>query len=151
MRTLWVDDNINYNGSQLRRMFAYESFDLLGDSTIAFIGACKVTNENMKDGEDLFAKEEIYSDSMLHIIMECHDTPLETMIAYQRLFSAIAKDHLESLSDKPLKRIGDDIYFEDNKLNISIATANSLSAMIHCAFNIAFFTLIHDLSFYIII
>jgi len=136
MKTLWIDNKITYDGSQLKRMFAYENFSLIGDSIVAFIGPCNITNGNMKDGEDLFAGEKIYSDSMLHFIIEAHAMKLESMIACQRLFSAIAKDHLEALTKKPLLRIGDDIYFEDKKLNISIATANSLSAMVHCGFNI---------------
>mgnify|MGYP001365991274 CR=1 FL=1 len=137
MKSLWVENKIDYDGSQLRRMYAYENFGLLGDSIISFVGACDVRAENMKDGEDLFQGEKIFSESMLHFLIECHDTSLESMIAYQRLFTCMAKEQIEVLAGQLFQRIGDDLYLADKKLNISIASANALSSMIHCGFNVS--------------
>ena len=60
-----------------------------------------------------------------------------TMVSLQRLGSAIAKDLLESMSAKKVLRKGDDLYFEDGKLSISIASRDAVSSMIHFAINVS--------------
>ena len=59
-----------YDGSQLKHLFAYERFGILGTSMVAWTGACKVGTDKMIDGEDKFSNSEIRGDSMLHFVGE---------------------------------------------------------------------------------
>jgi hypothetical protein len=73
---------------------------------------------------------------MLHFIIEMFGQGLEMAVLYQRIFTAIVKDALESKIDRQLSRTGDDIYDGDAKLSISIATLTPYSAKMHFAVNI---------------
>ncbi|MCB0348696.1 MAG: DUF366 family protein [Bdellovibrionales bacterium] len=138
MKTKFIDQVTTYDGSQLRSLFAYQTQNLLGDSIIAWCGKCDITNANMKDGEDLFAGEKIYSENMLHFIVEAFEVNLRTMVSLQRLLTSIIKDQLTEMKpDLVLRRDGDDIFMNDKKLNISIASIGPTSAMIHCGINIS--------------
>jgi hypothetical protein len=138
MKSKYVDHVLTYDGSQLRSLFAYETQGMLGDSILAWAGPCNITNANMKDGEDLFAGEKIYSEHMLHFIVEAFEVNLRTMVSLQRLLSSILKDVLVDLKPElKIIRDGDDLYIDDNKLNISIASIGPVSAMIHCGINIS--------------
>lgn len=137
-----LEDSFKYDGSQLRSLFAYRTYHLLGNSLICWQGPCDVSPENMVDGEDLNLGEEIRGDFMLHFILEKFNTPLETGVYLQRLMSSLALETLRLLSSKQdmanqLVRRGDDIFFNSKKLNISIATVSPVSALIHLAFNIS--------------
>jgi hypothetical protein len=95
----------------------------------------------MVDGEDLLAKALIQGDEMLHFIIEIFDRDLFSGVTLQRLFAAIAKDYLESkaiggLCSQKLSRKGDDIYLNDQKLSISIATKSPVSTLVHFAMNV---------------
>ncbi len=138
MKTKFIDQNFIYDGSQLRSLFAYETQGVLGDSIVSWCGKCDISNANMKDGEDLFAGERIFSENMLHFIVEAFEVNLRTMVSLQRLLTSIIKDQLTELQPSlKLRRDGDDIYLDDKKLNISIASAGPLSAMIHCGVNVS--------------
>lgn len=136
MQTKFITEEFLYDGSQLRPLYAYQDHGVEGESTIAWVGACNVSNENMKDGEDLFAGESIEGQLMLHFIIELFEQPLFSMVAVQRLFSSIAKDCLEELSSKKIARDGDDLFFNGGKLSISIASRDAVSSMIHFAINV---------------
>jgi hypothetical protein len=132
----YLKDEISYDGSQLSPLYAFKNHAVEGASTIAFVGSCDVTDENMKDGEDLFAGESIQGNKMLHFIVEFFEKPLFSMVLAQRLFASIVKDELESLSQERILREGDDLYFDEGKLSISIATRGAVSSMIHFAINV---------------
>ena len=90
----FVEKKIAYTGEQLRSHWAYRSFDLLGDSAVAFVGPCDVRPEFMKDVEDLKAASRIYSEEMLHFIVEHFGCALDMAVLRQRLLMAIMAENL---------------------------------------------------------
>lgn len=129
---------ISYTGEQLRSNFAYESFGIVGDSVVAFCGPCDVKKEAMVDIEDLRAGNRIYSENMLHFIVEHHDTDLEKSVLRQFLLANIIQDLLNlKLGALVVKRIHTDLYDEGSKLSISVATATPVSTVIHFGLNIS--------------
>ncbi|MDO0821452.1 DUF366 family protein [Desulfosporosinus nitroreducens] len=128
---------LNYDGSQLQSLFAYKNFGLMGDSISVFRGSCHVEQNEMVDMEDVLAKDWIYSEDMLHFIVEHFDMDLEKAIIRQRLLIATIKEELEKLGVKTLSRSGDDLYEEDKKLSVSISTLSPVSSMIHCGLNVS--------------
>ena len=140
MKTKWIEEKIHYDGSQLRSLYAYLSHSVLGDSMIAWEGGCNVAVEHMVDGEDKLAGESIAGDHMLHFLVERFSEGLSFSVAEQRLIAAIAKDLVIEISnDKSLclKRDGDDIFWGDKKMSISIATVSPVSALVHFAVNVS--------------
>ncbi|MBC7456906.1 MAG: DUF366 family protein [Bdellovibrionaceae bacterium] len=141
MKTLFIDKKTKYDGSQLRPLFAYENYKVLGDSIISWIGPCNITLDHMVDLEDKIENAQICGDEMLHFIIEVFGSDLTAAVSLQRLFASIAKDliQLETKSKFNLIREGDDIYHIDQgqkKLSISIASRSSVSSQIHFAMNI---------------
>ncbi len=141
MQTHFIEKKFAYDGSQLRSLFAYLDHGVLGPSIISWQGACSIPFDHMVDGEDLLAKAVIEGDEMLHFIIEIFDRDLFAGVSLQRLFASICKDYLNpqavmALGDKGLIRDGDDIFFEDRKLSISIATKSPVSTMVHFAMNV---------------
>lgn len=137
----YIANEMEYDGSQLRSLFAYRNYELLGDSLISWVGPCQVKKEFMVDGEDLNAGEKICGDKMLHFIWEKFNTSLFSAVASQRLMTCLALEALRELSPEKemtqnMYRDGDDIYLAKKKLNISIATVSPVSALIHWALNI---------------
>lgn len=139
MKSLFIAETFTYDGSQLSQQFAYKKYALLGNSIVSWVGPCDIQNEFMKDGEDLLAGEKIYSEEMLHFIIELFDVRLLSMVAIQRLFSAQLLELLRELKAGLVAyRKGDDIYIDENlKLNISIASVGVMSGMIHCGVNVS--------------
>ncbi len=138
MKTLWIDKHIDYDGTQLRSLFAYMGFELLGNSVVGFRGRCNVSPEHMVDGEDLLQKAKICGSDMVHFIFEIFDEKLITGVFVQRLFASIVQNKiLEKTNGQiSLTRKGDDLYWSSKKLSISIATHSPQSILIHFAMNI---------------
>lgn len=136
METFFVEERCTYTGEQLSSLFTYRNFRIQGDSVIAFIGPCRVELTEMVDLEDVLAQDWIYSPLMLHFIIEIFHLDLEKMITVQRLFIAIIKEQLEFNGVKGIKRKGDDLYLDNRKLSVSIATISPVSCMIHTGLNI---------------
>jgi len=128
---------LNYDGSQLQSLFAYKNFGLMGDSISVFRGSCRVEQNEMVDMEDVLAKDWIYSEDMLHFIVEHFDMDLEKTIIRQRLLIATIKEELEKLGVKTLSRSGDDLYEGVKKLSVSISTLSPVSTLIHCGLNVS--------------
>ena len=132
---------MTYDGQQLHSLFAYLEHGILGPSIVSWRGACDIPFSRMVDGEDLLAKAVIQGQEMLHFIIEVFDRDLFSGVALQRLFAAITRDYLQkqaakTLSGHHLIREGDDLYWGDRKLSISIATKSPVSTMVHFAMNI---------------
>lgn len=128
---------LTYDGTQLSSHFAYKNFGMLGDSIVAFTGPCDVKSSHMVDLEDATRQLFIFSQNMLHFIIEHFDFDLTTTIALQRLFITNLIDTLTT--HKPelkLNRSGNDIYDGTFKLSVSIATASPVSTLIHTGINI---------------
>lgn len=146
MNTKYLPDRINYDGSQLRSHWIFETAGLLGDAIVAFRGKCDVLREYMVDLVDKQAGSRIYSEDMLHFIVEHFDTDLERCILRQRLLIAII---LEVLCKFPLPlgervkgeggvdRRGNDLFDGDAKLSVSIATASPVSCLLHVGINVS--------------
>ncbi len=135
MKTLFIDKEIKYIGSQLRPHWIYENFHILGDAIVSFIGEVDVKLGEMVDLEDVINNEPIYSKSMLNFIIECFDIDLTTMVFNQRLFVSIIKETLEETGIN-VARSGDDLFYKNRKLSVSIATKSVTSCLIHTALNI---------------
>jgi hypothetical protein len=92
----------------------------------------------MVDIEDLRAGAKIYSESMLHFIVEHHDSDLEKNVFRQILLAVIIKDALnEQLGKTAVRRLHTDLYDGDAKLSVSVATLSPVSALIHFGINIS--------------
>lgn len=141
MQSLFVEEKIAYDGTQLRSLYAYLTYGVLGNSVVSWVGPCRVSFEHMVDGEDLLAQSAIEGAEMLHFIVEIFDRDLFSGVALQRLFASIIRDYLQAkarvvLGSEVLERDGDDIFWGEKKLNISIATKSPVSTLIHLAMNV---------------
>ena len=141
MKTYFCDTEFRYDGTQLRSLFAYLQFRILGDSIVSWVGPCDISFEHMMDGEDLIAQSPIRGDKMLHFILEKFDVQLFSTVALQRIMASLAIDKIKDLSPLRdltvrLRRDGDDIFLDDQKLSISVAVASPSSTLMHFALNI---------------
>lgn len=137
MQTYFHEQPLTYDGKQLRPHFAYENFNILGDSIVSFIGPCDVPKENLCDLEDKKSAKFIFSKNMLHFIVEHFHSDLNFTIALQRLLITNIIDEIRD--EKPelnLVRRGNDIYDDVFKLNVSIAAPSVTSCLIHVGINI---------------
>lgn len=141
MRSLLIEKEFRYDGSQLRPLFAYMTTGLSGDSIVAWQGPCDVSLDKMVDGEDKREHAKISSDLMLHFIVEKFPANLAFAVAAQRLLATMVLEEIrqhcknrEMAND--LRRAGDDIWLGKKKLSISIATVSQVSSLIHYAINI---------------
>ena len=132
----WHDKQLTYDGSQLRPLYTYLEYGILGDSILGWQGPCDIPTDKIVDGEDLRASSRICGAMMLHFILEIFDQKLATAVLMQRLLVSIAKDLVFEKSGVALVRKGDDLYLDDKKFNISIASQSTVSSMIHIAFNV---------------
>jgi uncharacterized protein len=148
MEFKFIETKEKYDGSQLVSLRSYLKHKILGDSIVAWIGACDIPFEHMVDGEDLNAQAEIRGDRMVHFVVEKFDSTLLAAVALQRLLASIVRDYLVEKSGErklasTLYRSGDDIYARSasgagngKKLSISIATQSPVSSLIHFAVNV---------------
>lgn len=139
MKALWLDKKINYDGTQLRSLYAYLEHNVLGNSVIAFRGSCDVSFEHMVDGEDLLMQAQICGSDMLHFIFEIFDEKLVTGVLIQRLFASIVQNKIQKKTKGKINllREGDDLYLDGKKLSISIAASSPQSVLVHFAMNIS--------------
>ncbi len=142
MKLYWIEKEFVYDGSQLRSQFAYLQYHLLGDSIVSWRGPCRIPKENIVDGEDLIQGSSIQGRDMLHFIMELFNRSLFSSVCLQRLMASIVIDLINEIlvvSGKEkidFLRRGDDIFFNEGKMSISVATVSPFSAMVHFALNI---------------
>ncbi len=135
MKTLFIDDEIKYIGSQLAPHWIYKNFKIQGDAIVAFCGECEVKLTEMVDIEDVINNEPIYSKYMLSFITEQFNVNLVEGVLRQRLLVTCIKESLEKRGFKA-RRNGDDIFVNDKKLSVSIATKSLTSILIHTGVNI---------------
>ncbi|MDD3364368.1 MAG: DUF366 family protein [Syntrophomonas sp.] len=135
IKTLVLEDQIKYDGTQLQPHWIYRNFGILGDAVVAFIGEVDVALDNMVDLTDVKEKEFIYSPLMLNFIVEHFTTDLELAIYRQRMLIVAVKEELEQYEIE-VQRVGDDLYINRGKLSVSIATSSVVSTLIHIGLNI---------------
>jgi hypothetical protein len=141
MKTKFLNTNEKYDGAQLVSLRGYLNHGLLGDSIVAWVGPCDVTFEHMIDGEDLLQQARIAGDLMLHFIVEKFDVSLFAAVGLQRLLADLVRSAVVTLAGDPasarlIRREGDDLFLDDKKLSISIATQTPVSSLIHFAVNV---------------
>ncbi len=135
MKTLYIEDEIKYIGSQLAPHWIYKNFKIQGDSIVAFCGECEVKLTEMVDIEDVINNEPIYSKYMLSFISEQFNIGLVEGVFRQRLLMCCIKEALERRGFT-ISRNGDDLFVNDKKLSVSIATKSMTSVLIHTGVNI---------------
>lgn len=135
MKTLFIDNEIKYIGSQLAPHWIYKNFKIQGDAIVAFCGECEVKLTEMVDIEDVINNEPIYSKYMLSFITEQFNVELVEGVFRQRLLMCCIKEALERRSFT-VTRSGDDLFVNENKLSVSIATKSTTSVLIHTGVNI---------------
>lgn len=138
MQSKFIDKEIAYDGTQLRSHWIYETFGLKGNAIVSFMGECHVDLNHLVDLEDVALKKPIFSEKMLHWIVEYFEPDLEKMVLRQRLLvSQIQQEFLERIPDFRIIRKGDDLFLKEFKLTVSIATASPVSVLIHTGVNIS--------------
>ncbi|MBI4224168.1 MAG: DUF366 family protein [Deltaproteobacteria bacterium] len=138
LNTAWLNQTILYDGTQLRSGWVEGTAGPKGDAMAAFCGGANVPIENMVDLEDVARNAPIYSESMLHFIVEIFDRDLEKMVLRQRLLMAIIETALNKYpACAKIARKGDDLFDGSAKLSVSIATTSSRSGLIHTGLNIS--------------
>ncbi len=136
MKCVIPDRRIDYDGSQISSLWAYTLFKVQEDSIVCFRGACDVAPLHMIDREDRMNEEKIESPDMIQFIAEHFDsTALALAYTRQRLLACIA---LEALFDRrvAVTRSGDDLYYDGQKMSVSIASASPVSQKIHFGINV---------------
>lgn len=137
MKTKFIEEEIKYTGNELAPHWIYKNFHMKGDAVVAFVGECEVNLAEMVDIEDVINNEPIYSKSMLSFIIEHFNIDLIEGIFRQRLFICIIKELLEKkLKECKIVRQGDDLFVNEKKLSVSIATKSPTSILIHVGLNI---------------
>jgi uncharacterized protein len=138
LKTHWTEEDISYDGSQLRAHWLLDRFSLEGDAMVAFRGPCDVVADEVADLADLDGPGIAGSD-MLHFIWESF-TQIDLCVAIhrQRLLSAQAREVIQKHNPAAqVHRDGDDLYVGDKKLSISIATVSPVSSLMHFAINVS--------------
>lgn len=135
MKTLFIENEIKYIGSQLAPHWIYKNFKIQGDAIVAFVGECEVKLTEMVDIEDVINNEPIYSKYMLSFITEQFNVDLVEGVFRQRLLVTCIKEALERRGFF-VRRNGDDLFVNDKKLSVSIATKSMTSVLIHTGLNI---------------
>ncbi|WP_407357023.1 DUF366 family protein [Methanolobus sp. WCC5] len=139
MEYIILDKRLDYDGSQISSLWAYNLADVQADSIIAFRGGCDVKAEHMIDLEDKKQGDLIFSTDMVHFIIEHFDsTDLKLVYARQRLFTALVAELLSGYGNAIVRR-GDDLFVEGKKLTVSIASTSAVSQKIHFGINV-----VHD-------
>lgn len=138
MRTVWLEEPMTYDGSQLRAHWAFKATGVVGDVLVAFRGACRLPVTEIADLEDV-AGPGIAGDDMVHCILETFDDrDLGRGVLRQRLLAADAAEVLRELAPQAgLRRRGDDLFVGVGKLSISVASCSQVSSLIHFAVNVS--------------
>lgn len=123
-----------YTGAELRSGWVASRTGLAGDAAAGFVGACHVPTENLVDLDDARAGAFIKAASMAHVIAE-HACPLEVAVLRQRLLISLLGEFLRSRGKRML-RDGDDLYYDDRKLTVSIAAPSASTCLIHVGINV---------------
>lgn len=131
-----LSESIDYDGSQLRPHWIYETVGEAGDAVAVFCGKADVAIDRLVDLADVLDGLFIKSDRMLHFIVESFGADLDRSVLLQRLLMLIIFEELSAARVKHLSRRGDDLYVGDGKLSVSIATVSHVSCLIHVGLNI---------------
>ncbi|MGE5389644.1 MAG: DUF366 family protein [Deltaproteobacteria bacterium] len=132
---MYIDQNVKYTGEELTSHWIYRNFGILGDAIVAFIGEVNVARDRMIDLSETIDQSYIYSPEMLNLMVEHFDDDLNLAIYRQRLLMICIMEELQQLGIGVTRR-GDNLFIHRGKLSISIATATTVSTLIHVGLNI---------------
>jgi len=135
LKSLFVEKTMIYTGEELSSHWIYRNFGILGDAIVTFIGEVNVARDKMIDLSESIDQSYIYSPSMLNFIIEHFDHDLNLAIYRQRLLIVCIMEELQQLGISVTRR-GDNLFVHRDKLSISIATATTVSTLIHVGLNI---------------
>lgn len=136
MQVKLLQEVVDYDGSQLCAQYAYRTARIVGDSVIAFHGACDVEDDSMVDLEDRLAGAAIASSSMVHFLAEHFGEDLVRTVLRQRMFARLAADLLRERCGRAVRVAGDDLFVDQRKASISVATVSPVSGLFHFAINL---------------
>ncbi len=133
MRSKFIKEEMNFTGEQVRSLFAYDTFNILGDSIVAFIGTCDVSLKEIVDLElAKGGKRPPYCSKMLHFIAEHFELDLEKAILREYLLLNIVKDLInEKLERNAIKRVGTELYENDARIAFSLASSSPVSSLVY--------------------
>lgn len=136
MQSALIEKNITYTGAELRSGWLREMTGIEGDLAAAWLGPCDVPTEHLVDLEDARAGAIIRARLMLHIIVEVREKDLERAVLRQRLLAATLAGILCKTYAIQVRRDGDDLFINERKLTVSIATTSPHSTLIHLGVNV---------------
>lgn len=140
MKIHYSDTPLDYSGNELSPHFIQRHFKVPGDALVAFQGAANVPIDHMVDLEDVQANRPIYSPRMVHFLGEFFIDSLDQGILLQHLFVDEIYHRLwEILSEHPgtpLSKRGNDLFYDNRKLSVSIATRSPVSVLMHTGVNV---------------
>ena len=124
MQSKFIDEEIKYTGNQLAPHWIYKNFHIQGDAIVSFTGEMDVKITEMVDIEDVITNSPIYSKMMVSFIIEHFGIDLPECVLRQRMLICIIIEELRKILPASIKitRSGDDIFVDDKKLSVSIAT-----------------------------
>lgn len=125
-----------YTGRELRSHFALDTFGIVGDCAVAFVGPCRVELSEMVDLVDVRAGASILSPLMVHFIVEHFGVALVEMVLRQRLLARLGADLLRDHAVGELLVRGNDLYVAGRKASVCVATRSPVSALIHLGVNV---------------
>lgn len=138
LKTHFIDQSLCYDGSQLSPHWIYRNHHLLGDSLVGFLGPARLSLDQMVDLADVKDQAPIFSENMLHFIYESFGVSLELMVTRQRLFICVIAEVLtKDFQVQSVVRKGDDLFINDKKLSVSIATKSLTSCLMHTGLNVS--------------
>ncbi len=125
----------NYDGSQIKPLWAKEKFGISEDNIIVMTGGMDVKFENMIDMDDLRDQKAIKTDKAIHFLIEHYDSKDIRLVYYrQRMFCIEIEEILRNYKIS-VERKGSDLYVEGKKLSVSIATTGE-TQKIHFGINL---------------
>lgn len=138
MQVELIEHRIDYDGSQLAPHWIYKTCGLLGNALVAFRGKADVPVESMVDLADVRENKPIFSEDMLHFVGEFFDRDLFQTILLERLLVSLAGQEVIFRSKNSFViRGGNDLYEGESKLSVAIATASTVSTLLHFGINIS--------------
>jgi len=135
LRYAILDDRVTYTGRELRSGWAMERTGFDGDAAVVFLGPCHVATEDLVDMDDAREGASIHAAIMAHVIIEHRDCDLRAAVLRQRLLVCILREALEERGCA-VRRDGDDLFYHDRKLTVSIAAPAAGSCLIHLGINV---------------
>ncbi len=133
MRFKFIKEELNFTGEQISSLFAYNNFNILGDSIISFIGTCDVSLKEIVDLElARSGKRLFYCPRMLHFIAEHFEMDMEKAILRSYLLLDIVKDLInEKLEKIVIKRVGTELFENDSRIGFSLASSSPVSSILY--------------------